>query len=134
MTEMEMFAAIADRCSDCEEIVEFCEKKMTQLEKRKNAPRKPRFNTEANQFALRVYDMLKSADGPVTNKELVEEMTAKGIVTSPQKVAAALARLVNGKVVDGDDPEAPVLPANVIVSEEGRVKTFVLAQYMAFTS
>lgn len=127
MTEMEMFAAIADRCSDCEEIVEFCEKKMAQLEKRKNAPRKPRFNAEANQFALQVYNMLKSADGPVTNKELVEEMTAKGIATNPQKVAAALARLVNGKVVDGDDADAPVLPAEIVVNEDGKVKTFALA-------
>lgn len=127
MTEMEMFAAIADRCSDCEEIVEFCEKKMAQLEKRKNAPRKSRFNAEANQFALQVYDMLKSADGPVTNKELVEEMTAKGIATSPQKVAAALARLVNGKVIDGDDADAPVLPAEIVVNEDSKVKTFALA-------
>lgn len=133
MTEMEMYKTIADYFSDCSEdstwgaVVEFCEKKMAQLEKRKNAPRKPRFNAESNQFALRVYDMLNVADGPVTNKEIVEEMTAKGIVASPQKVAAALTKLVNGKVVDGDDPEAPVLPANVIVNEEGRVKTFALA-------
>ena len=133
MTEMEMYKTIADYFSDCSEdftwgaVVEFCEKKMAQLEKRKNAPRKPRFNAESNQFALMVYDLLKAADGPVTNKEIVEEMTAKGIVASPQKVAAALVKLVNGKVVDGDDPEAPVLPANVIVNEEGRVKTFALA-------
>ena len=133
MTEMEMYKTIADYFSDCSEdstwgaVVEFCEKKMTQLEKRKNAPRKPRFNAESNQFALRVYDMLKSADGPVTNKELVEEMIAKGIATSPQKVAAALARLVNGKVVDGDDAGAPVLPADIVVNEDGKVKTFALA-------
>lgn len=133
MTEMEMYKTIADYFSDCSgdstwgAVVELCEKKMAQLEKRKNAPRKPRFNAESNQFALMVYDLLKVADGPVTNKEIVEEMTAKGIVASPQRVAAALARLVNGKVVDGDDPEAPVLPANVIVNEEGRVKTFALA-------
>lgn len=133
MTEMEMYKTIADYFSDCSEdstwgaVVEFCEKKVAQLEKRKNAPRKPRFNAESNQFALRVYDMLNAADGPVTNKEIVEMLNSRDIAASPQKVAAALTKLVNGKVVDGDDPEAPVLPANVIVSEEGRVKTFVLA-------
>lgn len=133
MTEMEMYKTIVDYFSDCSEdstlgaVIEFCEKKMAQLEKRKNVPRKPRFNAESNQFALRVYDMLNAADGPVTNKEIVEELNSRGIAASPQKVAAALAKLVNGKVVDGNDPEAPVLPANVIVNEEGRVKTFALA-------
>lgn len=133
MTEMEMYKTIVDYFSDCSEdstwgaVIEFCEKKMAQLEKRKNVPRKPRFNAESNQFALRVYDMLNAADGPVTNKEIVEELNGRGIAASPQKVAAALAKLVNGKVVDGNDPEAPVLPANVIVNEEGRVKTFALA-------
>lgn len=129
MTQVEMYAAIADRCSDCEEIVEFCGKKIEQLEKRKNAPRKPRFNAQANEFAARLVEEMRKLDEPATNKELVAAMLATGHyeTVSAQKVAAALRRIEKGEVYSGDDFDSDPVEVTLEIHDDGKVKTYALA-------
>lgn len=136
-TQMEMFARIAEmaKANDDMEMVEFAEKKMEQLEKRKNAPRKPRFNIEANEFAKQVITVLEGADEPVTNKQLTELMNAAnpGLEKpiSAQKVAAALRKIEAKQVMDVDEygELSPVEGIDLIVTEgekKSDPKTFAI--------
>lgn len=127
VTQKDMFMMIAERCSDNAAIVEFCDKKIAQLEKRAAAPRKPRFNEEANAFALEVIEVLREKGEAMTNKAITEAMAArKGINISAQKTAAALRRIANGQVVDGDTADAPAVDVDLVVNEDEKVKTFSL--------
>lgn len=127
-TEKDMFNYLKEEFQETNEhVVEWCEKKLAQLEKRAASPRKPQFNAEANEFALKVYDVLSAAQEPMTNKELTEAMTDKlGYKVTAQKTAAALKRLADHKVVDGDNADAPTLDCDLIIEEEGKTKTFAI--------
>lgn len=128
VTQKDMFTFIREELGDNKFVVEFCDKKLAQLEKRANAPRKPHFNPEANTFALGVIDVLRAANEPMTNKDITAMMTERlGIKVSAQKTAAALRRIDKGQVVDGDTADAPVVEATLVVNDEGKVKTFALA-------
>lgn len=129
MTQKEMYAHIAEAMVEDEAVVEFCKNKIAQLEKRAAAPRKPRFNAAANDFALVVIDTLRAADGPMTNKEIVEMVNEAGVWDEPvsaQKVSAALRKIAAGAVVDGD--KNPVAVELVITEGEkaSDPKTFAL--------
>lgn len=127
-TEKDMFNYLKEEFQEKNEhVVEWCEKKLAQLEKRANSPRKPQFNAEANEFALKVYEVLSAARESMTNKELTEAMTDKlGYKVTAQKTAAALKRLADRKVVNGDNADAPALDCELIIEEEGRGKTFMV--------
>lgn len=125
VTQKDMYAFIREELANNEYVVEFCNKKLAQLEKRANAPRKPRFNEEANSFALGVIEVLQSADAPMTNKEITEAMVARfGTPVAAQKTAAALRRIDKGQVVEGNDADAPAVTVTLVVDEEGKSKTF----------
>lgn len=95
MTQKEMYAHIAEVMADDAEVVEFCNKKLEQL----NKPRKPRTNPEAEEFAESVYQVVIDADNPVTNKDVATALEVKA-----QKAAAGLKRLVKaGRVVRNDE-------------------------------
>lgn len=114
MTQKEMFAHIAEALADDAAVVEFCNKKIEQLENRKNTPRKPRFNAEANLFAIKVIDFLTDADEPMTNAEIREGMSQElGYTVSAQKVAAALRKIEAGTVMTVDEEGTPVTPIEV---------------------
>lgn len=129
VTQRDMFEMIADKCADEPMIVEFCEKKIAQLDKRKNAPRKPRFNVESNAFAREVYAVLSNAEEPMTNAEIREAVrAAKGGEHLPtaQRVAAALKKLKDGNVHVEDDIEADIIEVEVVINDEGKTKTFAI--------
>lgn len=87
MTQKQMYAFIAEKMADYAEVVEFCERKLEQLDK----PRKPRKTSEEvvarREAALAV---LKGADGPMAGKAVAEaaDMT-------PAQATAALRYLVD---------------------------------------
>lgn len=128
MTQVEMYNHIKEVCGTDEAIVEFCDKKIEQLEKRKNAPRKPRYNVEAIAFAADVAEVLAAADGPMTNKEILaamEENRPEDVPPyTPQKVAAALRKIEKGEVVD-ENGEA-LIDVTLVKDESGKAKTFAI--------
>lgn len=133
MTQKEMYAHIAEAMATDADVVAFCQKKIEQLEKRAAAPRKPRFNAEANEFALELIEVLKAADEPMTNKELVAVMNERHAdaekAVSPQKVAAALRKIDAGQVMtgEGDDMVAVDVAMETIEPEKASdVKRFAI--------
>lgn len=105
MTQKDMYNHIAEVMADEPMVVEFCEKKVKQIEARADKPRKPRINREAHEFAVEVAEFLKGKE-PMTNKEITEALNEqREVAVKGQKVAAALRKLVNGEalIADGDD-------------------------------
>lgn len=127
-TQKEMFTRIMELVED-QEVIEFCERKLAQLDK----PRKVKFNKEANDFALEVIDVLQSADEPMTNKEIVAAMNERfpelEKPISAQKVAAALKKIAEGKVMEHDDETVPFAVKLTVIEPEkaSGVKTFSIA-------
>jgi hypothetical protein len=103
-TQAQLFARIAETMKDDAEVVALCEKKLAQLEARKNAPRKPRVNTAAVEFAQAVYEMMVAEDADLTTKEwtAVWNENHEDQVSS-QKVSAALRRLADDGLVNRHD-------------------------------
>ena len=105
VTQKDLYNRIKDVMADDFEVVEFCEKKIAQLEKNAARPRKTKVNQEVIDFRNNVLDALATKDSPVTNKELAAEF---GV--SAQKMSAALRVLVaDGKVhrIEGEKKSAP---------------------------
>ena len=96
VTRKVLFERVKEVMADDVEVVEMCEKYIEQLSK----PRKTRVNQEAIDFANAVATHLAEAEGPKLNKELAAEMEV-----SPQKMAAALKRLVEQETVIRIDGE-----------------------------
>lgn len=107
VTRKDIFARIAERCADDPEIVELCEKQIASLSK----PRKPRENTEAIEFANAVATEMANMEGPVTNKQLAEICEC-----SPQKMSAALRRLVAEGAVIRTEGEKTKDPATFVLA------------------
>lgn len=108
-THKELFARIVEMAQGVdEEVVAFAQKKIEQLENRKDKPRKPYFNRDANDFAARLVTVMDAAGAPMTNKELAEQMELElGIKVTPQKIASALRRIKNDEVKILDDNGKP---------------------------
>lgn len=101
-TQKELFERIKEVMADDVEVVALAEKNIERLSK----PRKPKVNVEALEFAAGVATHLADIDGPITNKALAAEMEV-----SPQKMAAALKRLVEAGTVirmEGETAKEPV--------------------------
>lgn len=128
VTEKNIYEFLVEEYAGTNEtVVVWAEKKLGQLEKRANAPRKPQFNHEANEFALRLCYAVAGNEEPMTTKEMAEVMSAElGYKVTSQKVAAALRRLTEGKVVKGDSFDAPVCGYEVQVDASGKNKTFLI--------
>lgn len=107
VTRKDLFERVKTAMADDVEVVEMCEKYIEQLSK----PRKPKVNQEAIDFANAVATHLAEVDGPKTNKELAAEMEV-----SPQKMAAALKRLVEADTVIRVDGEAAKDPATFVIA------------------
>jgi predicted Rossmann fold nucleotide-binding protein DprA/Smf involved in DNA uptake len=94
-TQKDLYARIATYMADDPEIVEFCEKKIAQIERNAARPRKTKVNAEVVEFRENVVNALATKDAPVTNKEMAAEF---GV--SAQKMSAALRFLVaEGRVI-----------------------------------
>lgn len=100
MTQKEMYAHIAQVMANEPEVVEFCEKKLEQL----NRPRKKKVNESILAIGEHVTEHLHHADEAMTNKQLTEWYNTHIADTdedkvSAQKMAAVLRHLVGTEVV-----------------------------------
>jgi predicted HTH transcriptional regulator len=104
-TQKDLYARIAVAMADDPEIVEFCQKKIAQIERNAARPRKTKVNQEVIDFREDVYNTLAHKDEPVTNKDMAAEF---GV--SAQKMSAALRFLVKeGRVtrIEGEKKSSP---------------------------
>lgn len=115
-TQKDLYNRIANLLADDPEIVEFCQKKIAQIERNAARPRKAKVNQEVVDFRENVYNKLAEIGEPVTNKELAAEF---GV--SAQKMSAALRFLVKeGRVarIEGEKKSAPATFAVADVDAE----------------
>ena len=99
-TQKDLYARIAVAMADDPEIVEFCQKKIAQIEKNAARPRKARVNQEVIDFREDVFNALAILTEPTTNKDMAAEF---GV--SAQKMSAALRFLVKEGRVERIEPE-----------------------------
>lgn len=111
-TQKDLYARIAVAMADDPEIVEFCQKKIAQIERNAARPRKTKVNQEVVDFRENVFNTLVKIGAPVTNKE----MAAKYGV-SAQKMSAALRFLVKEGRVERIEGEKKSAPATFAVAE-----------------
>lgn len=104
-TQKDLYNRIATEMAYDPEIVEFCAKKIAQIEKNAARPRKPKVNEEVVAFRNDVFNALIAAGEPMTNKDL-----AANFGVSSQKMSAALRFLVKeGRVtrIEGEKKSDP---------------------------
>lgn len=111
-TQKDLYARIATLLADDPEIVEFCEKKIAQIERNAARPRKTKVNQEVVDFREDVFNKLAEIGEPVTNKDMAAEF---GV--SAQKMSAALRFLVKDGRVTRIEGEKKSAPATFIVAE-----------------
>lgn len=111
-TQYEIFATIKSAMADNDEVVEFCEKQMAALDRKREQSRgrKRVYKPSQATLALRtaVLDYLQGLDEDVvaTNKEIVAALTESfaaedtEIKVTPQGVAAALRALIARDLVE----------------------------------
>lgn len=109
-TQKEMYAFIAEQLADNMEVVAFCEKKIAQLDNRKNTPRKP--NPEVQERRDTIKDYLAGIGAAVAVKDIADALG----FTSPQ-VSGALRGLVNAGDVEVIEPE-----------QKSKAKTYRIAE------
>lgn len=107
-TQKDLYERIIEVMADDAEVVEFCERKLEQITRK----RKPKENKEAEEFRAVVTAWLSEHEGAYTNSELKDALNV-----SPQKMAAALRRLVADEAVLRIEP-----------TEKGAKPVFTLAQ------
>lgn len=98
ITQKQMFAMIAEKCADDEQIVAFCNMKIQQLENRKASPRKA--NPEVQQRREDILNFLAGQEGAMTVKDIADNLG----FSSPQ-VTGALRGLVKTGEVEVVEPE-----------------------------
>lgn len=111
-TQKDLYARIATLLADDPEIVEFCEKKIAQIERNAARPRKTKVNQEVVDFRENVFNKLVEIGEPVTNKDMAAEF---GV--SAQKMSAALRFLVKDGRVIRNEGEKKSAPATFTVAE-----------------
>ena len=122
ITQKQIFAHIAEVMADDEMVVEFCEKKIAQIEARAAKPRTPRKpKPEVVEFRAKVAEFLEGADGPVSAADV---RAAFGEDVSVQKASAALRFLVKegkAEVVESEkarDPKRYVAAGGETLAEQ----------------
>lgn len=108
-TQKDLYARIMIALADDPEIVEFCERKIAQLERNAARPHKPRVNQEVVDFRANVLNYLR-IDAPNENAAKTNKELAEHFGVSAQKMSAALRFLVaDGSVirVEGEKKSAP---------------------------
>ena len=106
ITQKQIFAHIAEVMADDEMVVEFCEKKIAQIEARAAKPRTPRKpKPEVVEFRAKVEEFLETADGPIAAADVRDAFEV-----SIQKASAALRYLVKegkAEVVESEKASDP---------------------------
>ena len=97
MTKKEMFNMIATVNADNQEIVDFCEKEIALLEKRKSSPKgQTKTQKENESIKAIILEALETSGDKMTVSELLK---CEGLDYSNQKISALLRQLVEvGKV------------------------------------
>lgn len=103
LTKIELFSLIAEEMADNQMIVEFCEKEIELLKKRKKGS-----SPEAEAFREEVLSNIQRADCPMTNKMLAEVM---GV--SWQKVSYATRKLEDAGLIRSEEGVSPKVYAPV---------------------
>lgn len=115
-TQKDLYARMAALLEEYPDLVEFCEKKIDQLNRAAARPRKAKVNQEVVDFREGVFAALVEKDAPVTNKEMAAEF---GV--SAQKMSAALRFLVKEGRVTRIEGEKKSDPATFAVAEDGDI-------------
>lgn len=97
LTKAEIFALIAEEMADNQMVVEFCEKEIELLKKRKKGS-----SIETEAFREKVLSNIQRADCPMTNKMLAEVMG-----TSWQKIAYATRKLEEFGLIESEEGVSP---------------------------
>ena len=103
LTKTEIFALIAEEMADNQMVVEFCEKEIELLKKRKKGS-----SAETAAFREKVLSNIQRADCPVSNKMLAEVM---GV--SWQKVSYATRKLEDAGLIRSEEGVSPKVYAPV---------------------
>lgn len=98
ITQKQIYQHIAEVMADDAMVVEFCEKKIDQLDNRKKTPRKA--NPEVQERRNAIYDYLVEQDEPIAVKDIAEALG----FSSPQ-VSGALRGLITAGGVEVVEPE-----------------------------
>ena len=98
MTKKEMFALIATRCADTQEIVDFCNHEIELLSKKRSSVNsKAKAETEARME--KVYNALLEMDKPVQVSELVKLTSDEEVASWNGQRVTALLKKLGDKVV-----------------------------------
>ena len=103
ITQKQIYQHIAEVMADDDMVVEFCEKKITQIDNRKKTARKP--NPEVQERRDNVRDYLAGIEGAATVKDI-----ADALGYSSSQVSGAMRGLVNAGVVEVVEPEQKSKP------------------------
>lgn len=121
ITQKQIYQHIAEVMADDDMVVEFCEKKIAQLNKRRTAVRKP--NPEVQERRDNVQAYLEGIDGAATVKDI-----ADALGYSSSQVSGAMRGLVNAGVVEVVEPEQKSKPKGYKIAnqdDEGAADTDV---------
>lgn len=103
ITQKQIYQHIAEVMADDDMVVEFCEKKIAQIDNRKKAARKP--SPEVQERRDNVRDYLAGIEGAATVKDI-----ADALGYSSSQVSGAMRGLVNAGVVEVVEPEQKSKP------------------------
>lgn len=103
ITQKQIYQHIAEVMADDDMVVEFCEKKIAQIDKRKKTARKP--NPEVQERRDNVQAYLEGIDGAATVKDI-----ADALGYSSSQVSGAMRGLVNAGLVEVVEPEQKSKP------------------------
>ena len=103
ITQKQIYQHIAEVMADDDMVVEFCEKKITQIDNRKKTARKP--SPEVQERRDNVRDYLAGIEGAATVKDI-----ADALGYSSSQVSGAMRGLVNAGVVEVVEPEQKSKP------------------------
>lgn len=99
-TQTEIYTTIINAMSDNEEVVAFCEKKLAALAKK--TAREEEKAKESQKFRDDIVSVLDAAEGPLSAKEIAEEMGAPS-----RKVAANMTYIVKaGRAEKAKEPKS----------------------------
>ena len=118
ITQKQIYQHIAEVMADDDMVVEFCEKKITQIDNRKKTVRKP--NPEVQERRDNVRDYLVGIEGAATVKDI-----ADALGYSSSQVSGAMRGLVNAGVVEVVEPEQKSKPKGYkIVDDVNAAESF----------
>jgi len=122
ITQKQIYQHIAEVMADDDIVVEFCEKKIAQIDNRKKTARKP--SPEVQERRDNVQDYLAGIEGAATVKDI-----ADALGYSSSQVSGAMRGLVNAGVVEVVEPEQKSKPKGYKFVDDTNVDTDVAESF-----